>query len=111
MRESNYKAVVVALFGGILIGFGVFVLRTGGLDLNSNIQIRNSKREIDIIEVPKININLATQVELEALPKIGEVTARKIIGERPYVNLEELVGKKILTPKVYEEIKDLIDTK
>ncbi|OGC92632.1 hypothetical protein A2876_03035 [Candidatus Amesbacteria bacterium RIFCSPHIGHO2_01_FULL_48_32b] len=53
-----------------------------------------------------ININLATQSELEDLPGVGEVTAGKIISGRPYGSVEELKEKKIISSKVFELIKD-----
>lgn len=55
-----------------------------------------------------ININTASQKELEALPGIGEVTAQKIIGGRPYGSIDELAQKKIVGKKVFEQIKDKV---
>lgn len=56
----------------------------------------------------KVNINASTQGELEALPGIGPVTASKIISNRPYQQIEELVGKKVVGKAVFEKIKDLV---
>lgn len=56
----------------------------------------------------KININVASQGELEGLPGVGPVTAEKIIGGRPYSRVEEVVEKKIVGQKVWEQIKDKI---
>lgn len=56
----------------------------------------------------KVNINTASQSDLEALPGIGPVTASKIISERPYQSIEELVNKKIVSKSVFEKIKDQI---
>ena len=56
----------------------------------------------------KVNINTATQAELEALPGIGPVTASKIISDRPYQRVEELIEKKIVGKSVFEKIKDQI---
>lgn len=53
-----------------------------------------------------ININVASQKLLEELPGIGPVTAQKIIENRPYSAVEELITRKILKQKVYEENKD-----
>ncbi len=55
-----------------------------------------------------VNINTASDPELEALPGIGSVTAGKIINGRPYQSLEELVTRKIIYKSVYEKIKDKI---
>lgn len=54
----------------------------------------------------KVNINTATQAELEALPGIGPVTASKIISDRPYQNVEELLNKKIIPKSTFDKIKD-----
>lgn len=56
-----------------------------------------------------VGINSASQSELEALPKIGPVTAAKIISGRPYADISELVSKKIIGQKTLEAIKDLIN--
>ena len=53
-----------------------------------------------------ININTASQKELESLWGIGPVTAQNIIEHRPYSSVEELLQKKILKTNVYETNKD-----
>lgn len=55
-----------------------------------------------------VNINLASQADLEALPGVGPVTAKKIVDNRPYQTLEELVNKKAVGQSLYAKIKDLI---
>lgn len=55
-----------------------------------------------------ISINTGSQAELESLPGIGPVTAVKIISARPYVNTEEILRKRIVGQKVYDQIKDKI---
>ncbi|HJZ05495.1 hypothetical protein A2634_03355 [Candidatus Amesbacteria bacterium RIFCSPHIGHO2_01_FULL_48_32] len=56
----------------------------------------------------KININMASQAELEGLIGIGPVTAGKIISGRPYGKIEELVSKKVVGQKVFDQIKESI---
>ncbi len=53
-----------------------------------------------------ININGASQKELESLWGIDPVTAQNIIEQRPYSSVEELLNKKILKTNVYETNKD-----
>lgn len=56
----------------------------------------------------KVNINSASQAELEALPGIGPATASKIISGRPYQTVEELQGKKVVSNAVFEKIKEIV---
>lgn len=56
----------------------------------------------------KLSINEASQKELETLPGIGEVKASKIIENRPFTDLNELVELKIISTSIYQEIKDLL---
>ena len=54
----------------------------------------------------RISINSALQEDLEALPGIGPVTAKKIIDNRPYGSLEELVEKKAMGQALFKKLKD-----
>lgn len=56
----------------------------------------------------KVNINTSSQVEIEALPGIGPVTASKIISARPFQTVDELMAKKMVSKAVFEKIKDLV---
>lgn len=56
----------------------------------------------------QININTANQSELESLPGIGPISAEKIIVNRPYSAIDELVTKKVLSSKVFEKIKERV---
>ena len=55
-----------------------------------------------------ININSASKSQLESLPKIGPVTAEKIIAGRPYNGVEDLLIRKVVGNSVFEQIKDLV---
>jgi len=55
-----------------------------------------------------ININQASLDELDTLPGIGKVLGQKIIDNRPYQSLEDLINKKVINKSVFEKIKDLI---
>lgn len=82
--------------------------------LDSNVQ-QPSKRTEKSIATPKtkpagkINLNRATKSELMTLPKIGEVTADRIIAYREehggFKNIEELKNVKGIGPKTFELIK------
>ncbi|MFA6981763.1 MAG: helix-hairpin-helix domain-containing protein [Patescibacteria group bacterium] len=56
-----------------------------------------------------VNVNTASQDELEELPGIGEVTAKRIIENRPYEDLSDLSEKASLSSSVAEKIVDLVN--
>jgi len=58
----------------------------------------------------KININTASESELDTLWGVGPATAKKIISGRPFQQPEELLEKKIVKSNVWEAIKDKITT-
>lgn len=56
--------------------------------------------------VGMVSVNSASQSQLEALVGIGPSTAIKIISNRPYQILEELVTKKALSRTIFEKLKN-----
>jgi competence protein ComEA len=54
------------------------------------------------------NINTASASELDKLQGVGQVTAEKIISNRPYGSIEELMTKKVIGQKAFENIKGQI---
>jgi competence protein ComEA len=58
-----------------------------------------------------IDINSADKKALMTLKGVGDVTADKIIKGRPFGGKDDLVKKKIITDKVYADIKDAIIAK
>jgi competence protein ComEA len=56
----------------------------------------------------RLNINTATQAELEALRGVGPVIARRIIEGRPCRSVDELHRFKGIGKKRLEEIRPLV---
>jgi len=60
----------------------------------------------------KININTASQGELQELPRIGEVVAQRIIDFREkngkFKKIEEIMKVRGVGEKIFANIKDLI---
>lgn len=55
-----------------------------------------------------VNINSATLTDLDKLPGVGQVTAQKIVDQRPYSTTEELKTKKVVSESVFDKIKDRV---
>ena len=81
---------------------------TNTTSVNTNLST-NKKIKTDI---EKINLNKATQTELETLPGIGPSTAEKIIEYRKengnFKNIEDIMNVNGIGESKYNKIKDLI---
>jgi DNA uptake protein ComE-like DNA-binding protein len=55
-----------------------------------------------------VNINKASEKDLETLPGIDEAAAQRIIDNRPYDNSADLVKKHVISKAEYDHIADQI---
>lgn len=58
-----------------------------------------------------VDINSATEAELKAVPGLGAAYAAKIIAGRPYANKSQLKSRKIVSPLLYEQVKEQLIAK
>lgn len=54
----------------------------------------------------KVNINTASEGELDSLAGIGAVRAKAIVDNRPYGATDEIISKAKVPQSIYEDIKD-----
>ncbi len=105
------KAISIIAACCLVLGIGtaqyVYFLRN-----NYREPLALSPCETHVSQDFKININIATQQELESLPGIGETIAARIIAYRqshgPLADIGELKNIKGITNKVYVALVPLI---
>ena len=59
-----------------------------------------------------VNLNTATEKELDQLPGIGEAYSRRIVDSRavdgPFKSVDELLTRKVVPPATFEKIRALV---
>jgi DNA uptake protein ComE-like DNA-binding protein len=55
-----------------------------------------------------VNINTASEKDLDSLPQIGPTRAKTIIGGRPYASTQDLLSKHVVSQRVFDKIKGRI---
>lgn len=100
--DRDRIAKTVNLAAKVTDGAKIYVPKVGEKEASGPVQVVAGS------SVGTLNINEASASRLEDLPGIGQVTAEKIIDGRPYTTIEELLEKKIVGEKVFDQIKDKI---
>jgi len=90
------------------INSGIFVEETRILNYLSPFTLSRNESDLIVNNTDIININTCLSKELEDLPGIGQKTAQKVIENRPYKTIDELLSKKIINQNIFENIKEKI---
>lgn len=91
----------------LLDGQKIYIPKTGEITVYSpQSTVKGANAVVNVS--PLVNINSASQTELEKLKGIGPARASSIIENRPYAAIDELVSKKVISKKLLEEIKEQI---
>ncbi|MFC1722397.1 helix-hairpin-helix domain-containing protein [Patescibacteria group bacterium] len=75
-------------------------------EYSASVVSKESPRKADTV---LLNVNIASQEELDTLPGIGPTYAGKIYQNRPYEDFSSLLEKSGISNKILEKIKDLIE--
>jgi competence protein ComEA len=108
--DRDWVSKSVNLAAKLYDGAKVYIPKIGEAS-NSNDQIPASNAagaDTGVQISALININTASADSLDSLPGVGPATASKIIGSRPYSKIDELLNKKVVSSKVFDQIKDKI---
>lgn len=104
--DREYVAKNLNLAAKLSDGAKIYIPFTGEHSSNSsnNSNLSNSSNTVSGL----INLNSASSSQLDTLPGIGPATATKIINARPYQTMDELLTKKVVSQKVFDQIKDKV---
>jgi competence protein ComEA len=101
--DRDYVSKNINLAAKLYDGAKVYIPKVGEL-ASSDSQISNTGSSVSSL----INVNTASSDSLDSLPGVGPATVTKIIDGRPYIKPQDLLDKKVVSSKVYAQIKDKI---
>lgn len=106
--DYTFVAKTVNLASAIRDGMKIYIPREGEVSTTVGV-VSDSSTGVGLEAASGlVNINSASQSDLEGLSGIGPVTAGKIIAGRPYGSIDDLVNKKVVGQSVFSKIKDQI---
>lgn len=90
---------------------GIIVENRRNIDYTAPLEASNynTTPEESTPQTTIVHINTASIEELDTLPGVGPATVQKIIQNKPYSSIDELLTKKIVNQSVFVNIKGLID--
>lgn len=107
--DRNWFAKNMNLASKLTDGSKIYILAVG--EKADSASINTSVMGVGALQTSQnglININTGSSTELDSLPGVGPVTSAKIIQNRPYQEVADLLSKKVVGSKVFSQIKDKI---
>ncbi|OGE26724.1 hypothetical protein A3H85_01575 [Candidatus Daviesbacteria bacterium RIFCSPLOWO2_02_FULL_40_8] len=101
--NSEYLSKSINLAQKVTDGMKIYLPFVGEVGVVGGAGVAGSLKDKAII-----SLNQSSMTELESLPGVGPSTAQKIIDNRPYSSIEELLIKKSVSKAVYQKIKDQV---
>ena len=98
MKHRIVKLILVSLAIGMI----------GGLARAADAPPANKGRMAAVPQAAVVDINSASRQELKKLPGIGNAEADRIIAGRPYLTKAHLQTREIVSPLVYQGLRDLV---
>lgn len=117
MKGHVFRRAAAALAAAVLIGcVAVLLVKLWQGNRKTTLQLSSPAPQQTVcataLPAGRLDINTATQEELETLPGIGPETARRILEEReangPFYYPENLLSVKGIGPKTLEKLREHI---
>jgi competence protein ComEA len=112
LPAGSRVADAIAAAGGVIPSANVTSLNLAERLSDGQMVIIGNAQSVDLNSDPRINLNLATEAELDSLPGVGPVMAGRIIAWREanqkFHSIEELQEVPGIGPKVFANLKVLV---
>jgi len=99
-----YASMVAAILALAIVSPRVVLAQAGSTSSQASAAAKSKASQA----AEQLDINTASEAQLDALPGIGSAYAQKIIANRPYRSKHELVTKKVIPQATYNKIRDQI---
>jgi competence protein ComEA len=103
--DRDWVSKNINLAAKLYDGAKIYIPKVGEASVQSS-QITDSVSSAQSL----MNINTASSDSLDSLPGVGPATVAKIVSGRPYTKPQDLLDKKVVSSKVFGQIKDKIST-
>lgn len=107
--DQKYLSKSINLAQKVSDGMKIYIPKVSEVgQAGSSAIVSQTTSEVAGAETSLININTGSITDLDILPGVGPVTAQKIIDNRPYNGIEDLLTKKAVTRSTYDKIKEKV---